>query len=84
MEKKHWDGKHYAFFQNKECEYFPCHQLEDVEKFNCLFCYCPLYGKGIECGGNFKILENGVKDCSDCSFPHRKENFGKVVEKLAK
>lgn len=33
----------YRFFQNRACEFFPCHAVEDVEKFNCLFCYCPLY-----------------------------------------
>ena len=22
MEKPYWEGKHYAFFSNKECEYF--------------------------------------------------------------
>lgn len=33
----------YRFFQNKECEYFPCHKTENEEEFNCLFCYCPLY-----------------------------------------
>ena len=35
--------KHYSFFQNRECEYFPCHKGADPETFNCLFCYCPLY-----------------------------------------
>ena len=27
----------YRFFQNRACEFFPCHAVEDVEKFNCLF-----------------------------------------------
>ena len=36
-------NKHYNFFQNKECEYFPCHKGVKEEDFNCLFCYCPLY-----------------------------------------
>lgn len=67
--------EHYRFFQNRECEYFPCHQGIDPEDFNCLFCYCPLYLLGEECGGNFRWLENGVKDCSDCLFPHRRENY---------
>lgn len=31
----------YKFFENKECEYYPCHK--DMESINCLFCYCPLY-----------------------------------------
>ena len=50
------------------------------EDFNCLFCYCPLYALGKECGGNFVILENGVKDCSGCTIPHRKENYGWITE----
>ena len=48
----YWEGKHYAFFCNKECEFFPCHQTKHPEKFNCLFCYCPLYALGDKCGGN--------------------------------
>ncbi|MBQ1818177.1 MAG: hypothetical protein II124_06030, partial [Clostridia bacterium] len=28
------------YFQNRECEYFPCHEGADPEFFNCLFCYC--------------------------------------------
>ena len=36
------DDRHYAFFQNRECEYFPCHKTSRPEDFNCLFCYCPL------------------------------------------
>ena len=40
------------FFQNTECEFFPCHQGISKEEFNCLFCYCPLYALGKECGGH--------------------------------
>jgi Zn-finger protein len=25
---------------------------------------------GIECGGDFVILDNGVKDCTNCNRPH--------------
>ncbi|MCL1901744.1 MAG: cysteine-rich small domain-containing protein, partial [Firmicutes bacterium] len=32
----------YNFFQNKECQYFPCHKVDNIEKFNCLMCFCPL------------------------------------------
>lgn len=69
----------YKFFENKECEYYPCHK--GIDKINCLFCFCPLYPQK-NCGGNYIILENGVKDCSNCTFPHREENYGKVIEKL--
>jgi Zn-finger protein len=47
--------------------------MEDTEKFNCLFCYCPLYMMGEECGGNFKYTEHGIKDCSQCFLPHIKD-----------
>lgn len=69
------------FFNNSGCEYFPCHEVEDKEDFNCLFCYCPLYALGDRCGGNFRILDSGVKDCSGCIVPHKRENFGYVTGK---
>ena len=37
------DNTNYKFFSHRECEYFPCHKGADPERFNCLFCYCPLY-----------------------------------------
>ena len=72
----------YDFFQNRECPYFPCHEGADPEGFSCLFCYCPLYALGDRCGGNFRYLESGVKDCSGCLIPHRRENYSKVLEKF--
>lgn len=72
----------YKFFQNKECEYFPCHPTEHLEDFNCLFCFCPLYSNGEMCGGNFSILSNGVKDCSRCIFPHKRENYDRVISAI--
>ncbi len=72
----------YSFFSHKNCEYYPCHNGADEENFNCLFCYCPLYCLGNNCGGDFIILSNGVKDCSGCLYPHRKENYPKIVKKL--
>lgn len=58
----------YSYFAHKECEYFPCHKGADPENFNCLFCYCPLYALGRNCGGAFQYKENGVKDCTNCLF----------------
>ncbi len=72
----------YDFFQNKECEYFPCHQDADPACFSCLFCYCPLYALGEGCGGNFTYLENGIKDCSGCMRPHRRENYPCIVDQV--
>lgn len=75
------ETKNYSFFQNRACEYFPCHKIVKEENFNCLFCYCPLYALGRKCGGNFTYSENGFKDCSGCSFPHRRENYERVLER---
>lgn len=70
-----------SFFQNAECEYFPCHKVADTEDFNCLFCYCPLYTLE-DCGGNCTFTENGIKDCSHCTLPHKAQNYGYVMDKL--
>ena len=76
-----WKDKHYAFFCNRECEYFPCHAGVDEAAFNCLFCYCPLYALGAACGGDFVMLENGIKDCSGCTIPHRREQYGEIIRR---
>ena len=72
----------YDFFQHKECEYFPCHLGADPETFSCLFCYCPLYALGDRCGGCFTYTENGIKDCSNCLRPHRRENYEQMQKQL--
>ncbi len=72
----------YKFFQNRECEYFPCHGGADREHFNCLFCYCPLYALGDQCGGGFTYTAEGIKDCSACTFPHRPENYEKICDRF--
>lgn len=71
-----------AFFCNKNCEFFPCHSGVRLERFNCLFCYCPLYFLGDRCGGNYSMLENGIKDCTDCILPHIPEYYPIIVERL--
>ena len=71
--------EHYKFFQNRECEYFPCHEGIKTEDFNCLFCYCPLYALGQNCSGNFHYLENGIKDCSKCLRPHCRESYDSIM-----
>lgn len=84
MEKKYWEGKQFSFYSHKKCEYFPCHKGADPENFSCLFCYCPLYALDTECGGNFRITESGLKDCSACQIPHKRENYGHIVGKYEK
>ncbi|RDY29193.1 metal-binding protein [Romboutsia weinsteinii] len=72
----------YKFFNHKNCEYFPCHKTSKPEEFNCLFCYCPLYALGKNCGGNFKYSESGIKDCSSCMLPHNKKNYEYIMSKF--
>ena len=72
----------YSFFQNTECEYFPCHKVSDAGSFNCLFCYCPLYALGKNCGGNFSYTENGIKDCTDCLIPHCEGGYQYVNDRF--
>ncbi len=76
--------EHYRFFQNQKCEYFPCHPGADKETFNCLFCYCPLYALGENCGGNFRYLENGVKDCTHCLRPHGENSYDSIMKDMEK
>lgn len=70
------------FFQNLDCEYFPCHEGATPETFSCMFCYCPLYALGDRCGGNFRYTAQGVKDCSACLRPHQRENYEDICGKL--
>lgn len=72
----------YRFFENRACQYFPCHK--GLKDFNCLFCYCPLYHKK-NCPGNPKFIEKEdytIKDCSNCTFPHQPGNYDNVVQAL--
>lgn len=69
-------NNNFKHFSNKECEYYPCHDLENI---NCLFCYCPLYLT--DCGGNF-VMYNGIKDCSHCTLVHDEGSFDFVQKAL--
>lgn len=72
----------YRFFENRDCQYFPCHH--GLEAFNCLFCYCPMY-RLEKCPGNPQYLEvrgKIIKACTDCTFPHRPENYDKIMKVL--
>jgi phosphoserine/homoserine phosphotransferase len=71
-----------SFFCNKECEHFPCHDTDNPEEFNCLFCYCPLYAYGESCGGNFKYTKKGIKSCIDCTVPHGPDSAEYINKKL--
>ena len=75
-------NQNYKFFNHKDCEYFPCHKTNDPDNFNCLFCYCPLYALKDKCGGNFRYTDNGIKDCSNCFLPHRRDNYDYIMGKF--
>lgn len=72
----------YRYFENRDCEYYPCHKMEEM---NCLFCFCPLYREE-DCGGDFVIItgKDGekVKDCSGCHMPHTKEGYDRIIGHL--
>ncbi|MFZ5353746.1 MAG: cysteine-rich small domain-containing protein [Bacillota bacterium] len=70
----------YRFFQNKECEYFPCHKVANEDSFNCLFCYCALYFLD-DCGGNY-VMNDGIKDCSKCLIPHSENGYDYIIKKI--
>ncbi len=69
------------FFANTACPHYPCH--EGTEEFSCIFCFCPLYALGENCGGSFTYTNEGIKDCSSCIIPHKSENYGLIIEKSA-
>ena len=75
-------NQNYKFFNHKDCEYFPCHKTNDPDNFNCLFCYCPLYALKDKCGGNIRYTDNGIKDCSNCFHPHRRDNYDYIIRKF--
>ena len=70
----------FNYFKNEDCAFFPCHET-DGEDFNCLFCYCPLYALGDSCGGNFKYIEDGIKDCSQCLLPHNPNGYSYIISR---
>ncbi|MBN2259316.1 MAG: cysteine-rich small domain-containing protein [Clostridiales bacterium] len=74
-------SENYKFVQNSNCEYFPCHKGLEKEKFNCLFCFCPLYMLGDQCGGNFTYT-HGIKDCSNCTLPHGENGYEHIMSKM--
>ena len=66
-----------------------CHNIDG--QFNCFFCLCPMYDMNIKEGRckinspDAKYIDNHegkILDCSDCDFPHKKENAIKLLEGL--
>ncbi|WP_320171301.1 cysteine-rich small domain-containing protein [Maridesulfovibrio sp.] len=72
----------HRFFRNSSCRYFPCHKTKDDRKFNCLFCFCPLYHLE-DCGGRYE-MSGGIKNCTQCRIPHTPEGYDYILDKLKK
>lgn len=52
---------HYQFFCNRECEYFPCHKMQDPDNFTAFFAtahYTALWQKS---GGRFATFQMEIK-----------------------
>ncbi len=79
-QKKESLPRYSSYFVNKNCEYYPCHDLPR-EKFSCMFCYCPLYDMK-DCGGEYTYTEKGIKNCKNCTFPHDRDNYREVIKRL--
>ncbi|MBE5875742.1 MAG: metal-binding protein [Lachnospiraceae bacterium] len=74
----------YKYFENKDCKYYPCHK--GTQNINCLFCYCPLYNQ-VTCPGQYNHIDfNGIKikECTNCTFPHKAENYDIIISLLSK
>ncbi len=75
----------YRFFENKDCQYYPCHR--GLEDFNCLFCYCPFFSMD-HCPGKpqYKNVERcsgkKIKVCTECIYPHEPENYDDIIKHL--
>ena len=78
MSKKYWEEKNFPIFLIGNVNFSLVTRMLMKIILIILFCYCPLYTLGDKCGGNFRYLDNGIKDCSDCLYPHFKENYGRL------
>lgn len=72
----------FKYFENRNCEYYPCH---NSERINCMFCFCPLYN--MDCGGSFCYITDAkgdeIKDCSNCMLPHSEGGYDYIIKKLS-
>ena len=67
-----------GLYKEKDSICHKCHETNNT--LNCFFCYCPLYEEP-DCGGEYIILNNGLKDCSACLKSHEEEF---IIEQLSR
>ena len=68
----------------RECEYYPCHDLDEMD---CTFCFCPFYPcEDTSTGGEIVTTENGdaVWGCKNCTWIHIPEIARKVLNEFLK
>ena len=59
---------------NKDCVYFPCHDIIE----DCTFCYCPFYPcNNIKRGKWIQDKSEKIWDCSECNWIHLKDTVNK-------
>ena len=58
------------FFQNRDCEYWMCHEGVDEDTFSCLFCYCPWF---YHCGSK------ELTPCETCTVPHHGDSYDMII-----
>ena len=77
-------GDSSAFFANKSCRYYPCH--EGTDHINCLFCFCPMYFLDACPGSPTYINKEGriIKNCTGCTYPHQPENYETVMKVISR
>jgi len=63
---------------NHACMYYPCHDKDKLE--DCVFCYCPKYP--CEHPDYGKYLDNGIWDCSQCTWIHEKDRVDAIFDFL--
>jgi Zn-finger protein len=84
--------------QAKSPEFCPCYNegkfCHSTKNKNCFFCFCPEYDNSKEEGGckilstkgkwffDGKLPKGKIWDCSDCDYPHQKENAEKMLKRL--
>jgi Zn-finger protein len=42
-----------------------------------------LYALGKNCRGNFVYTKKGIKDCSQCIFPHKRKNYIEIINRFS-
>ena len=67
----------YKYFENKECEYYPCHK--EKQNLNCMFCYCPFYSHA-KCPGNAMYVEvEGKKIKTNLRLPAKEVTYLRYI-----